>query len=253
MKILTAVPVYNEERHVHRVLDAIAPLADDLLVVDDGSSDQTPQMLLQRADIYHIQHPTNLGYGAALNSAFQFALEGGYDALITLDCDGQHQPSFLPQFRQAITQADIVSGSRYLQDFSADSHAPQDRRAINRTITNQLNDLFDWNLTDAFCGYKAYSAKAMSQFHITELGYAMPLQLWAQAYAAGLRIQEIAVPRIYTDEKRSFGGSLDDSALRLNHYRGVLQESLRELGLEEQHLVPVAGDCNPQSSCGCNC
>ena len=81
----------------------------------------------------------------------------------------------------------------------------------------------------------------------------MPLQLWAQAYAAGLRIQEIAVPRIYTDEKRSFGGSLDDSALRLNHYRGVLQESLRELGLEEQHLVPVAGDCNPQSSCGCNC
>lgn len=251
MKILTAVPVYNEQRHVHAVLDSIAPLSDDLLVVDDGSQDQTPQMLLQRQDIYTIQHPRNLGYGAALRSAFQFALDGGYDALITLDCDGQHQPTFLPQFRKAIETADIVSGSRYLQDFAQDGQAPQDRRTINRTITSQLNDLFGWNLTDAFCGFKAYSAHALRQFDITEDGYAMPLQLWSQAYAAGLSIRELAVPRIYLDEKRSFGGTLDDSAIRLEHYRHVLQTSLQDLGLEQQFLVPIAGDCHPASPCRC--
>lgn len=253
MKILTAVPVYNEERHVHAVLDAIVPLADDLLVVDDGSQDQTSQLLLQRQDIYTIQHPRNLGYGAALRSAFQFAIRGEYDALITLDCDGQHQPTFLPRFRQAIQHADIVSGSRYLEDFEVDSSAPADRRSINRTITNELNQKLGFRLTDAFCGFKAYSARAIRSFDVTEYGYAMPLQLWVQAYAAGLKIQEIAVPRIYLDENRSFGGNLDDARIRLEHYRQVLDASLHQLGAEHWSPDWSIREVSSGSAPDCHC
>lgn len=252
MRILTAVPVYNEQAHVHSVLDSIAPLAEDLLVIDDGSQDATPDLLAQRNDIFNIRHPKNLGYGAALASAFNFALEQGYDALITLDCDGQHQPSFLPRFRESIENADIVSGSRYLQDFAEDSHAPQDRRAINRTITQEINQQLNLQLTDSFCGFKAYSAKAMSSFHITENGYAMPLQLWVQAVAANLKIVELPVPRIYLDEKRSFGGTLDDSKIRLAHYRQALADNIKANGLKPMPSLVEADPATAVSSrCGC--
>jgi dolichol-phosphate mannosyltransferase len=82
-------------------------------------------------------------------------------------------------------------------------------------------------LTDAFCGFKAYRVPSLSRLRLTEDGYAMPLELWVQAVAAGLRIIEIPVPLIYLDESRSFGGSLDNGEIRLRHYREVLQGSLR--------------------------
>ena len=78
-------------------------------------------------------HPRNRGYGAALVSAFEFALRGGYDVLVTIDCDGQHEPQRIPEFvRTCVEQeVDIVSGSRYLTPFPGDSQPPEDRRRIN--------------------------------------------------------------------------------------------------------------------------
>ena len=93
------------------------------------------------------------------------------------------------------------------------------------------------NLTDAFCGFKAYRSSALEVFDITDNGYAMPLQVWVQAVQHGLSIVEVPVPLIYLDEERAFGGSLDDSSFRLNHYKQVLQEALSRAGLE------VAGGC----------
>ena len=69
------------------------------------------------------------------------------------------------------------------------------------------------NLTDAFCGFKAYRTSALAQFEITDDGYAMPLQVWVQAAAHGLTVVEVPVPLIYLDESRAFGGSLDDAEL----------------------------------------
>jgi dolichol-phosphate mannosyltransferase len=77
-------------------------------------------------------------------------------------------------------------------------------------------------LTDAFCGFKAYRVESLQKLDLTEQGYAMPLELWVQAAHAGLKIVEVAVPLIYLDEKRSFGGSLDDAERRLAHYREVI-------------------------------
>ena len=120
---------------------------------------------------------------------------------------------------------DIVSGSRYLRRFPGDSDPPEDRRRINRLITEELNRRLGFNLTDAFCGFKAYRVAALAQIELTEPGYAMPLELWAQAARLGLRIVELPVPLIYLDEKRSFGGSLDDAETRLAVYRHVLEHA----------------------------
>jgi hypothetical protein len=103
---------------------------------------------------------------------------------------------------------------------------PADRRRINQQITVEMNRRLGLHLTDAFCGFKAYNSKAMATFDITELGYAMPLQLWVQAACAKLTIIELAVPLIYLDEPRSFGGSLDDAKTRLQYYHEIIDRSM---------------------------
>ncbi|HEV3006327.1 MAG TPA: glycosyltransferase family 2 protein, partial [Pirellulales bacterium] len=175
--------------------------------------------------IQRVTHGRNLGYGAALRSAFDFAQAHGYEVLVTIDCDGQHQPRRIPRFVAACAGWDIVSGSRYLEASSGESAPPPERRKINEELTAELNRTLGLNLTDAFCGFKAYRVAALGRLKLTEDGYAMPLELWVQAARAGLKICELPVPLIYLDATRSFGGSLDDARVRLEYYRRVLARS----------------------------
>jgi glycosyltransferase involved in cell wall biosynthesis len=235
-RVLTALPVFNEERHLAAVLAQVRRYASEILIVDDGSSDGTPEVLSRMTDLRVVTHETNQGYGAALRTAFQVALEEEYDVLVTIDCDGQHEPRLIPELAACVFPRtgepwDIVSGSRYLQRFQGDSRPPEERRRINQVITALLNEALGLNLTDAFCGFKAYRVEALRHFEITEAGYAMPLQLWVQAAAAGLRIVEFPVPLVYLEEERSFGGSLDDACRRLAYYRQVLDRELRAAAL----------------------
>ena len=100
--------------------------------------------------------------------------------------------------------------------------APLERRRINELITHELNRRLGLTLTDAFCGFKAYRTAALAELSIDVFGYAMPLQLWAQAVAHGLRIREIPVRLFYNDPDRRFGNGLDDPDWRLQHYLSVL-------------------------------
>jgi dolichol-phosphate mannosyltransferase len=223
---LTALPVYNEAKHVSGVLTEVLRYSSNVLVVDDGSTDATPELLKQFPQVRVIRHERNRGYGAALKSAFDYAAAENYEVIVTIDCDGQHEPQRIPLFAEAADRADIVSGSRYLEQFAGDSEPPADRRRINGIVTAELNRRLCLSLTDAFCGFKAYRVSGLNQLDVSEAGYAMPLELWVQAAAAGLSIIELPVPLVYLDEKRSFGGALDDAATRLEYYHLVLDRSL---------------------------
>jgi glycosyltransferase involved in cell wall biosynthesis len=228
-RFLTVLPVYNEAAHVSGVLDEVLRFTPDVLVVDDGSTDGTPEILAARnGDVSVLRHPANRGYGAALASGFQAALAGGWDGLVTIDCDGQHQPRLIPDFIAAAAAADLVSGSRYLRAFPGDTPPPESRRRINAEITAEINRRFGLTVTDAFCGFKAYARRALEMLRVTETGYAMPLEVWVRAAAAGLRIVELPVPLVYLDLERSFGGALDDGATRLAYYRRVLDRAEAE-------------------------
>lgn len=229
-----AIPVYNEENYLDAVLDEVGKYLKNVLVVDDGSTDQSKMILARRKDVCVVSHKKNCGYGRSIIQAFNFAMGCGFDWIITMDCDLQHEPSRIPNFLGAIAEddADIISGSRYLADSEQQDQPPVDRRKINKLITESINQKLKLNLTDAFCGFKACRLKAIEKLSLTELGYAMPLEFWVEVARHELRVREIPIQLIYNDPTRHFGGDLDNEKTRLEHYRQVFERSLVRAGVD---------------------
>ncbi len=253
MRWLIAIPVHNEETHVERVLGQVRSYHDDILVVDDGSTDATSQILHRlaaRRRLRWIRHAVNRGYGQSIIDAFAFAAAHEYDWVITMDCDEQHESRSIPRFVQLmeLDAWDIISGSRYLLPQPDDDLPPNDRRSINAIITARVNRQLGLNITDAFCGFKAHRVMPTHALGLDEPGYAFPLQLWPRAAKAGLRITEIPVRLIYNDPGRHFGGSLDDPGCRLSHYRQVLAAEIQRpapVPQTSEHVCDLADCCCP--------
>ena len=255
-RLLIAIPVFNERKYVEHVLAKVRQFHDQILLVDDGSTDGTADYLASRvtpgSDIHLIRHPVNRGYGQSLIDAFAWADSRGYDWVITMDCDEQHEPERIPDFIRAIEtdQWDLISGSRYLESRLDDDLPPTDRRAINAQITSILNDCYNLNLTDAFCGFKAHRVSAMRKLKLDIPGYAFPMQLWPQVAHEKLRLTEIPVRLIYNDPTRHFGGMLDDAGNRLRHYLDVLCAEQKRIDASQPATTRHA-DERVASPCGC--
>jgi glycosyltransferase involved in cell wall biosynthesis len=231
MSFLVAIPVYNEERHVTRVISEITCCVRDLLIVDDGSTDRTPETLrsLQKhvAGMHVITHPANEGYGKSLLDSFDFAARNGYEHVITLDCDEQHEPADILDFVMEVGDWDILSGSRYHPQSRCDGiPPPEERRRIGNIICKEINGITGFELTDAFCGFKVYRTDALQKLSLTEHSYGMPIQLWMQAWRRGLSVKEQPIVLKYLDSQRTFGGELDDANTRLAYYRRIMQVEL---------------------------
>jgi len=231
VSFLVAVPVHDEEEHVTSVLGQITCCVRDILVVDDGSTDETPRLLdeLRREfrGLRVLRHATNLGYGKSLIDAFDYAVRNGFEYVITLDCDEQHEPAEILNFVLAPGKHDILSGSRYHTDSRCEGvPPPEERRLLGREIVERINAITGYGLTDAFCGFKVYTADALRRLTLTEHGYGMPVQLWMQAWKAGLAVAERPVVLKYLDSRRTFGGGLDDVDTRRRYYQRIIDREL---------------------------
>lgn len=248
-RFLIAIPVYNEERYVRTVLTRVLEHAEHVLVIDDGSTDATPSLLPQ-FPVEVIRHATNRGYGRSMLDAFRWARVDGFDWVITMDCDEQHEPASIPDFVKAAMEDthDIISGSRYFRpaECARDNCPPPERRAINAELTEEINARLGLSLTDSFCGFKAYRVAPLERLTLDEPGYAFPMQFWVQAVAHRLRVREIPVRLIYNDPNRTFGGPLDDAAIRLAHYRQALHCELERCA----ELLPASALSGVSAGCG---
>ncbi len=225
---LVVIPIYNEAPTVDGVLRKIRDYHDgDILALDDGSTDDSPKILEKFNGLKTIRHNVNMGYGQSLIDGMKYAVDNGYEYVITIDCDEQHEPCMIPKMFENIGDYDVLSGSRYLCDNENDDAPPKERRNVNMAITEMINDITGFNLTDSFCGFKVYRVSSIANLKLSEPGYAMPLQFWVQAKHCGLRVKEISVPRIYKNLHRTFGSELDDPDLRLNYYMRVIDKELK--------------------------
>jgi len=237
------IPAYNSSDWIAETLQSAVEQTwpnKEIIVVDDGSADDTAEQAATTG-VRVLRRAKNQGYGAALLLGIDYAIENQYDVLVTIDCDGQHEPQRIGQLVARCGDADIVSGSRYLCTKEVARQAPAERRQINIQITRELNERLGLSLTDAFCGFKAYRVSACRRLKLAVDGYDFPMQFWVQAARLGLRVKEVGVPRLYLDPNRAFGGVMNDPEQRLAYYRAVMAAA-------ELDVLPAV---RASSCCGC--
>lgn len=163
MRTLIAIPALNESESLGRVLDQLQKYHSlvDVVVIDDGSSDNTAE-IAREMGVSVIQHPINLGVGAALGSAFKYAKRKGYSSVIQLDADGQHRPEFLESLLSQSSKSDIVIGSRFADGGSFQT--TRIRRSVMRIIAWSVSKYTKSKLTDVTSGFRFSGPRAVELF-----------------------------------------------------------------------------------------
>ena len=201
-EIIAAIPCFNEELFIGSVALKTKDYVDQVVVIDDGSTDKTA-MVAEKAGAIVIRHGSNKGKGVAVSSAFEYAKKAGCKALVLLDGDGQHDPAYIPSLVKPVLEdkADMVVGSRYME---LKSSIPGYRTWGHRVLTLFTNLGSRVKLTDSQSGLRAFSLKAIQAFSFVEQGLSVESEMQFLANDASLRVTEIPISiGYYGKAKRS--------------------------------------------------
>ena len=194
-KILAIIPAFNEAQRIGPVITESLQFLP-LLVVDDGSVDATIQIAKEcGADVLE-QHP-NQGKGAALKAGFRHALDSGFDAVVTLDADGQHDPAEIPKFLRKYedAEADLIIGAR---DFS---QMPPVRRIANWLGKHSLSWAMGETILDNQSGYRLISKKLFRDLaSIEEAGFEFEVEMIVTCVSQGFTLEWVDIRTIYAGE-----------------------------------------------------
>lgn len=196
MKISVVVPAYNEAKRIGLVLDGLKGLRLPVVVVDDGSRDQTFEVASQYPATV-LRHRVNLGKGAALKTGCEAAFRLGSDAVIMMDADGQHKIEDLTKFISILKSGtyDIIFGARELS-----RGTPLVRRLGNKFASFLISFLFGIYVSDLLCGYRALSKKAYKKINLGSMGYGVETEMVVESGRAGLKHCEVPVETVYYDK-----------------------------------------------------
>lgn len=211
-RTLVIIPAYNEERRVASVIKGVRdhlPQAE-VVIVDDGSHDRTRWVAID-AGAKVLSHPINIGYGAALQTGYKFALDKGFEAIVQIDGDGQHDPSFLPILLDVIQmgEADIVIGSRFLKTQSTILAreiypTPFIKRLGMRVFGTITSLIIRQKITDSTSGYQAMNRRALEWVSSDKFPWDYPdADVLIMLHRAGFRIKEVAVRMFPSENKKS--------------------------------------------------
>lgn len=203
MSIWVIVPAFNEMRRVVGVLDDLSALSASVVVVDDGSYDQTAELAASR-NVHVLRHMVNRGQGAALLTGIDFALSRGATFLVTFDSDGQHRAADVPQMIEILkrSEADLVLGSRFLGSAPG---IPLHRRVLLKLAVLFTRLTTGMRLTDAHNGLRAMTADAARTLRFSEDGMAHASQILSLAARSRLRVVEVPCQIRYTTESLEKG------------------------------------------------
>jgi len=197
--ILVILPAYNEAAHITKVISAIQQHHVDVVVVDDGSTDGTPEQVRQTTTALVIEHPVNGGKGEALKSGFEYAMKHQYKAVITMDADGQHAadeiPLFIEKFKLRNCQA--VLGNR-MNDVEG---MPGIRKLTNKFMSKLLSKIMGQDVPDTQNGYRLYSAEVLPLCMTRAKGFAAESEVLLALSEAGHKIGSVPVKTVYGDEE----------------------------------------------------
>jgi glycosyltransferase involved in cell wall biosynthesis len=199
VNVVAVVPAYNEQSTIGTVVDETAPHVDEVVVVDDGSSDDTATIARDHGATV-VTHVVNTGVGGAVRTGYRYAIRNNYDFVAQVDGDGQHDPSYLPELLTVAENNDMVIGSRYLND-SIEDYSLVRRAGIN-FFTGVVNTLGGIDITDVTSGYRIYRVSMLEEImHRSNKHWAVEQTL--QAANNDYRIKELSVEMPTRDEGAS--------------------------------------------------
>ena len=195
MKSFVVIPIYNEGKHIQKVISETRKYVDNIVVVDDGSKDNTKETLKEIQEITVLTHIVNLWKGSALKTGCEYAKKEGANKIVVLDGDGQHDPKEIPYFLNKLDNHDIVFGCRKRSNVM-----PFVFRFGNWFLTKTIENLFKIKLNDTQGGYRAFTVDAYDKIKWQSTDYSVESEMIANTGKAGLNYTEISIETIYNDK-----------------------------------------------------
>ncbi|MHA2405451.1 MAG: glycosyltransferase family 2 protein [Candidatus Hermodarchaeia archaeon] len=222
MKICSIIPAYQESRAIKQVVTLTQKYCTCVVVVDDGSTDNTNRIAEDSGAIV-LRHSKNLGKGAALRTGFNYAVETACDIIITLDGDMQHNPHSIPRFIEKINKGfDVIVGSRYA---TKSEEMPFARKLSNLITTQALRVFFKVPVTDSQSGFRAFRKEVLEAISVRDDGFAAETEILIDAKRAGFKISEVPIATNYGEEESKIRARRDITRWLLTLGRNLLPHS----------------------------
>ncbi|MCD6163325.1 MAG: glycosyltransferase family 2 protein [candidate division Zixibacteria bacterium] len=218
MKTVAIIPTYQTAPYIKDVITDTKNYLNDILVVDDGSTDGSGD-IASDCGVKVITHETNNGKGAALKTGFNYAIKHGYDAVITLDADGQHKAKYIPDFMNmyAKTRAGLIIGSR--KSDKADMSFP--RRCSNFLTSHMLSFLLCAYIEDSQSGYRLITTDLLKQVELKSDRYELETEIIIRAITHGFKTAFVPIKVVYG---ANFPSSISHFADTFRWVKMVLEE-----------------------------
>jgi dolichol-phosphate mannosyltransferase len=202
-KVIAAMPAFNEEKYIAKTILGCKPYVDEVIVVNDGSSDATA-MIATACGARVVYHDVNQGYGAAIRTCFETAKDMQAHAMVIIDSDGQHDPEEIKKVLHPVlyNQADVSIGSRFIEGQKAEK-IPFYRTIGMKVLDVATNHGSGMNFTDTQSGFRAYSNNAINKIRIGNTGMSAGSEILLQVKDHGLKIEEVPISCRYDIEDTS--------------------------------------------------
>ncbi len=199
MRILILLPAYNEENNIRSVVKRALPFAEQVLVVDDGSSDKTAEVAEESGAIV-LRNKVNMGKADAMYRGFDYAVKHNFDVVLVLDSDGQHDPAEIPRFVEKLKEGfDIVVGARQFDP----SVMPKIRIFANSFSSWLTSLVCRTKISDSQSGYRAIRTEVIKKIRFSSKRYQIETEMLIKAAKCGFKIAFIPIKTIYRKEAKS--------------------------------------------------
>lgn len=220
MRACVIIPTYNESKTIAGLIRQVQSNGLEVIVIDDGSRDNTAD-IAEASKAFVLRNVKNLGKGASLAKGYDFALTHGFDAVISMDGDGQHSSDDLPVFiRQAeFSDCAIIVGNR----MSSIKQMPALRVATNRFMSWLISLVTGQRIPDTQCGFRLIKKELLEKLNLSTSKYETESEILIQAARLGFKIESVPVRTIYSGQKSQINPFVDT----LRFLRFIIRESFR--------------------------